>query len=215
MQEHSSYNYAWLIFPGEFEFAWQCRLPRYYVFYENRIILSDIHCKETDKSNKIPACIKPLFRFDVKLSRQGRLTLSVIDSSGDVFEIRNDIVNFQHKHKMMKRIVLLTALVCSTGLILMAQEDTDRKKTTKPAEAMMLRVNTRDRVITYKSNNRQYRMLQRRNPVLKRSQVLRQRRMMAHRQRQFMQHRQRQIQQRTIQRQMMQQQRQRKPAGRH
>jgi hypothetical protein len=112
----------------------------------------------------------------------------------------------------MKRILLYLLLLTFSGINLHAQQSTEKKKVPKPTEQMVLRANTRDRVMTMRGNTHQIQRQIRHKKAVAGNEKLMQRRMMIHRQQRAMQHRT----QREVQRQMFQQRRiqqQQRPGG--
>ena len=108
---------------------------------------------------------------------------------------------------MIKKVVLLIIFL-SAGVAAFTQEAKSNANRKDPTDKMVLRSNTRDRVIVMRGNMHQRMQLFRRQENIKQNQMQLNRRMMMHRQnRMIQQNRQRDIQRQSIQRQMMQQRR--------
>lgn len=108
---------------------------------------------------------------------------------------------------MIKKVVLLIIFL-SAGVAVFTQEAKTITNRKDPTDKMVLRSNTRDRVIVMRGNMHQRMQLFRRKENIKQNQMQLNRRMMMHRQnRMIQQNRQRDIQRQSIQRQMMQQRR--------
>ncbi|MBN1952711.1 MAG: hypothetical protein JW801_16030 [Bacteroidales bacterium] len=103
----------------------------------------------------------------------------------------------------MIRIVLMLLLTGFVGSMAVAQDKQASKL--RPTDKMILRMNTRDRVMISKGNASQFRMQGRKSPVMQKGQMLQQRRMMTQQRHNRQQQMHQQAPRKATERQMMQQ----------